>query len=76
MSNKTPALTKCTSMGIWVVGASNQLFIEEVLELKQNLQKNKVVPGKTPLFLICPFCTHHFIRFNIVFCMEMMPFQS
>ena len=76
MSNKTPALTKCTSMGIWVVGASTQLFIEEVLELKQNLQKNKVVPGKTPLFLICPFCTHHFIRLNIVFCMEMMPFQS
>ena len=26
-SNKTPALTKITNMGIWVVGASNQLFI-------------------------------------------------
>ena len=26
-SNKTPALTKSTSMGIWVVGTSNQLFI-------------------------------------------------
>ena len=25
-SNKTPALTKCTNMGIWVVGIFNQLF--------------------------------------------------
>ena len=25
-SNKTPALTKSRTMGIWVVGASNQLF--------------------------------------------------
>ena len=26
-SNKTPALTKSTNMGIWVVGITNQLFI-------------------------------------------------
>ena len=26
-SNKTPALTKSTNMGIWVVGTSNQFFI-------------------------------------------------
>ena len=26
-SNKTPALTKSTNMGIWVVGTSNQVFI-------------------------------------------------
>ena len=26
-SNKTPALTKSSDMGIWVVGTSNQLFI-------------------------------------------------
>ena len=26
-SNETPALTKSRSMGIWVVDASNQLFI-------------------------------------------------
>ena len=26
-SNKTPALTKSTNMGIWVVGTTNQLFI-------------------------------------------------
>ena len=26
-SNETPALTKSTNMGIWVVGTTNQLFI-------------------------------------------------
>ena len=26
-SNETPAFTKRTNMGIWVVGTSNQLFI-------------------------------------------------
>ena len=25
--NETPALTKSTNMGIWVVGTTNQLFI-------------------------------------------------
>ena len=27
LSNKTPALTKITNMGIWVAGTTNQLFI-------------------------------------------------
>ena len=26
-SNETPASTKCTNMGIWVFGTTNQLFI-------------------------------------------------
>ena len=26
LSNKTPALTKSTNMGIWVVGTTNQHF--------------------------------------------------
>ena len=26
-SNKTPALTKSTNVGIWVVGMSNQVFM-------------------------------------------------
>ena len=26
-SNKTPALTNSTNMGIWVVGISNKIFI-------------------------------------------------
>ena len=28
-SNKTPAFTERTNMGIWVVGTSNQLFIKD-----------------------------------------------
>ena len=49
--------------------------------MKQNFQKNKVVTGKIPFFVIGPFCSHHFIFLNIgfwygSFCMEMMRFQS
>ena len=59
-SNKTPALTKSRDMGIWVVHASNHH-----LKLKQNFQKSKVVIGKTPFFVVHPFCTHHSICLNI-----------
>ena len=61
---ETPALTKSTNMGIWVVGTTNQLF---VLKLKQNFQKNKVVTGKTPFFLRGPLCSDCFICLNIGF---------
>ena len=37
-SNKTPALTKSTNMGIWVVGTSNQFFIRGS-EIEANLSK-------------------------------------
>ena len=30
-SNKTPAITKSTNMGIWDVGTSNQFFIKRFL---------------------------------------------
>ena len=40
-------------MDIWVVGTFNS--IKGVLKLKQIFQKNKVVTGKTPLFVIGPF---------------------
>ena len=66
MLNKTPALTKSTNMGTWIVGTSNQLF-KRVLKLKQNFQKSKVVAAKTPFFGIGPFCTHHSICLNIGF---------
>ena len=39
----------------------------EVLKLKQNFQKNKLLTGKTPFFVIEPFCSHHFICLNIGF---------
>ena len=54
--NKSPAPTKSTNMDIWVV-----------LKLKQKLQKNKVVTGKTPFFMIGPFCTHCSICLDIGF---------
>ena len=46
-STLTPALTKNTNI--------------EVLKLEQVLQKNEVVTGKTPLFVIGPFCSSHSI---------------
>ena len=68
-------------MDIWVV--VHQInSLEEVLKLKQNFQKNKVITGKTPFFVIGPFCTHHSIFLNIdwllimQFCMEMIRFES
>ena len=66
-SNKTPALTKSMSTDIWVVGTLNQLFKKEVLKLKQNPQKNKVVTDKTPFFVIGPFGGHHSICLSIDF---------
>ena len=54
-------------MGIWVVDTTNQPFLLEDLKLKLNFQKNKVVTGKTPFFVIGPFCSHHFIYLNIGF---------
>ena len=50
---------------IWLVHQINTF--EEILKLKQNFQKNKVVTGKTPFFEIGPFCTHHSICLNIGF---------
>ena len=52
---------------IWTFGALvhqiNSLY--EVRKLKQNLRKNKVVTGKTPFFVIGPFCTPHSICYLI-----------
>ena len=41
--------------------------VSEVLKLEQIFQKNKVVTGKTPLFVIGPFCSRHSIYLNISF---------
>ena len=63
-SNKTQALTKSLSVGIWLVGTSNQLFIRgSYTEI--NFQKNILVTVKTPLFVIGPFSTPHSISLNI-----------
>ena len=50
-SNKTPAATKSTNVGIYAVGITNQLLIRGSLtEIK--FSKNKAVTGKTPFFVI------------------------
>ena len=54
------------NMDIWVVGNQiNSLY--KVLKLKLNFRKNKVVAGKTPFFVIGPFCTPYSICLNIGF---------
>ena len=45
LSNKTQASTERMSMDIWAA------------LLKLSFQKNKLVRGKTPFFVICQFCT-------------------
>ena len=40
---------------------------EGVLKLGEIFQKNKVVTVKTPLFVMGPFCSRHFICLNIGF---------
>ena len=41
--------------------------LQGVLKLKQNIQKNKLVAGKTPFFVIGPFCSQHCICLYIGF---------
>ena len=56
-------------MGIWVVGTSNQLFVKGIakIKLKPNFQKNEIVTGKTPFFMMGTFCSHFCICPNIGF---------
>ena len=64
-SNQTPASSKCTNIGIWVVDTSNQLFIKgSEIDAKFS---TKLIIGKTPFLVIGPFCTHHCIYLNIDF---------
>ena len=59
---------RCWRCGMWDVGClpGCGMLIYNALKLKQNLRKNKVVDGKTPFFVVGPFCTHH----SRQFCME------
>ena len=63
---KLRRLQKVQIWAIWVVGTTNQLF-KEVLKLKQNFRKNKVVASKTPFFVIGPFGSQNFICLIIGF---------
>ena len=63
--NKTPALIKGMNVDVLVVGTSNQLFTTSAYT--ETTFWNKVVIGKTPFFVIGPFCTYHSICLNIGF---------
>ena len=41
------------------------IIYKRFLKLKQDSKKDKVVTGKTPFFVIGPFCGHHCICLNI-----------
>ena len=62
-------LQRLQKVGILVFGSLVHQInsSEEVLKLKQNFQKNKVVTGKTPLFVIGLFCGYHSNCLNIGF---------
>ena len=46
---------------IWAFGLLVEQIKSEVLKLKQNFQKNKLVTGKALFFVMGPFCSHHSI---------------
>ena len=62
-SNKFEALTKSY---IWAIGPLNRLFIRGS-HTQVSFQKDKRVSGKSPFFVIDPFCTPHSICLNIGF---------
>ena len=62
-------LKRLQKVRMWAFGSLvHQISsLKEVLNLKQNFQKNKVVTVKTPFFVIGLFCTHHSIYLNTGF---------
>ena len=60
-------------MGIWVVGTSHQPLTRGSSTEKKKSRK-KIVTGKSPVFVIGPFCTHWLLILQ--FFMEMICFQS
>ena len=59
-------LTNSMNMRIWIVGTVNQLLIiVSYTEIKSS--KNEVVSGKSPFFVISPFCTPCLTYRNIGF---------
>ena len=49
----------------WLIHQINYLY--KVRKLKQSFWKKKAVAGKSPFFVIVPFCTLHYICLNIGF---------
>ena len=69
MTSRQIKLQRLQKVQIWAFGLLVQQInsLQEVLKLTQNFQENKVVTGKTPFFVIGPFCSHHSICLNIDF---------
>ena len=57
------------NMFSWVVGALNRL---EILILKLNFQKSKVISGKTPFFVISPLL-FVFLYENVALSITVLP---
>ena len=62
-------LQRLQKIRIWTFGllVHQNCSFQEVLKLEQIFRKNKLVTGKTPLFVIDPFCSHHSICLDIGF---------
>ena len=62
-------LQRLRKIGIWTFGSLvhqiNSFY--NILKLEQIFEKYKVVTGKTPLFVIGPFCSPHSVCLNIDF---------
>ena len=60
-------VTKNGNIDIWVNDISNQLIIRSFYTDTKILKNDKVVTGKTPFFVVGPFCTHRSISLNTGF---------
>ena len=62
-------LQRSRKIRIWTFGSLVHQIksFQEVPKREQIFQKNKVVKGKTSLFVIGPFCSRHYICLNIDF---------
>ena len=62
-------LRRSQKVVIWAFGSLVHQInsLQKAHNLKQDFQKNKVVTGKTPFYVIGPFCNHHSICLNIGF---------
>ena len=62
-------IQRLRKIGVWIFGSLLHRInsFKEILKLKQIFQKNKIVTGKTPLFVISSFCCLHSICLNIGF---------
>ena len=62
-------LQRLQKIRIWTFGSLAQQInsLYEVLKLEQIFEKNKVVTGKTLLFLIGPFCSRHSVVLTLAY---------